>query len=82
MQLEKFVSVEDQLQLWWIEKQGLPFQILHWLNRHFLSVFYVPSTVLSTEKHADCYIASALMQFIISERKEGNKQKLSSSIFL
>ena len=82
MQLEKFMSVEDQLQLWWIEKQGLPFQIIHLLRRRFLSVFYVPSPVLSTEKHADCYIASALRQFIISERKEGNKRKLSSSIFL
>lgn len=65
------------------KKQVLPFQIIYLFNRHFLSSFYVPSTVLSTEKHGENYRAPALKQSIISERKEGtNWRKLCFSVLL
>lgn len=61
------------------KKQVFHFQIIYLFQIHFLSGFYVPTTVLNTKKHVENYIDTlplSNLSFVKGKKEKVNKALL------
>lgn len=66
------------------KKQFFHFQIIYLFQIHFLSGFYVPSTVLRTKKHVENYIDTLPLRnlsFVKGKKEKVNKSSTSVSYY-